>query len=719
MAKNPDKVIKKNARIARCRFLKNLGIWFLGVLFLPLVLVLAVCVIPVGAYANLAGVKTEDAVSENVSGKAIVPLIMDVGTLSVNDFPFLVNTIDDAINATLVGDIISIDKEKLSAIQFSSVTSSDFGKTLMGCINTDLTINGLQDTFGLDLGALLDIDSLNKWSAVPEEEMPSQVTSSNYMDYYYNNGSKYVMAYDKTGEYANGYDGAKTLYYPALTKIQIMEVPASIVGCLQRVEALELLGAFSEISNGPIKAILDGKKVKDLGSLEVNSVKVIEILPEIDDSTMNILCECVAESNWEDGVAPTKDTVTVGQLSSLDVNGIKIATILEDLDDSTAKILCESVAESKWVDGVAPTKDTLTVGQLASLNVEGIKITSILPDVDEKTINILCESVAVSKWVDGVAPTKDTLTVGQLASLNVNNIKLKSILPDDNDELWSILVDATGKTKETIIIDDLLSFDVNGIKLESIMTEENSNQQLWDILIDATGKAQAEITIEDLLNFDVNKIKLKSILPEDKEVLWLILKDATGKAQAELTVEDLFDFNVEDIKLSSVMDAEEVKDNNLLYCLVSDTEVTIGNIGDKLDELKVTDAFDIEEVFTESTDPADYSIYSALYTYNANTGVYQKSSEGTYRISKTASVWIFLLYETDYSDDEGDIVRYTENPMTFGELNAELNDIGSKISQATIKQLLVSGFLTEQTNNQFQSVYDKKLNEVINASSVS
>ena len=304
-------------------------------------------------------------------------------------------------------------------------------------------------------------------------------------------------------------------------------------------------------------------------------------------------------------------------------------------------------------------------------------------------------------------------TVDGLATFEADNIKLSAVLGaknEDNAKFYNILESATNKSSEDIIVSDLTTADfVDNIKLSSVLeipTVENEfkNETIYEILKQATGATGGyeEIKISSLNNFNVDNVQLTSVLKEnaENEKLFNVLKDVTGKAvSSEILLGDLNSFDVSNIKLGSIM---ENSSNDILSELLQDPEVTVGNIGNKINALRVEDVYE-RDCFVASDAGMYYLVedetadnkYVLISSYNESVhGV--RLDNKKYSVSSESSVWLFMYYNhTVVYDEYGNATMYTHTGLTFEDMSSSITAISESINSASIRMLVDSGVLND------------------------
>ncbi len=554
-----DRRARRNARIARGRFFKNLFIWILGVLFIPTVIVVATVVIPLKTFTGSDGRYVSAELAEQSLFNVTMTVMKNPGAYGVEDFPVILDEIDNLMDITVfeetkIKDLISLDKEKLRTVKFGE----NLGDNIIDCFKVTATIEsvGVADKLG-DFGEL----SVFKQYTAVAGEVDEHAEGFNYKLYYYKvSGDTYAPAFEKNGETVTKVSGTAELYYPNLTKVPLTDIPEIFSDSMSTVTVKSLLATFGVPEDGEIAEVFGDKTLNDLADFSFDDIKLSTFLSVAgNEDIYDILCAAV-----EGEVTPA--TLTVGDLKDgIVIDNVKLSVLLSVADNGDLyDILCGAIG-----GGVTPA--TLTVGNLKDIEIDNIKISSFLPVADNGDLyDILCN--AITK--DATHPLPADLTVGDLKLLEVDDVKLSSFLdPDDsaNDDLYEILLDALAghgiTDKNEISLGDMKDFDTSGIKLVHVIALTNA-PDLYSILEDVTGKAANAIVLSDLDGFSTGNIKLAKVLdPADAPDLYSILEDVTGKAANAIVLSDLDGFSTGNIKLANVLDPAEAPD---LYSILED-----------------------------------------------------------------------------------------------------------------------------------------------------
>lgn len=307
-----------------------------------------------------------------------------------------------------------------------------------------------------------------------------------------------------------------------------------------------------------------------------------------------------------------------------------------------------------------------------------------------------------------------------LGSFSVDNVVLSSVMPDNDGVIWDILNQAVSTENEKgITIGDLRNnFDINNVLLETVLprtqiidgVEQKVNVDIWKTLDEAI--TDHPITIGSLDSFEIGNISLKTVLSDANGViinqkLWDILEEAVPETSRDedgnIRIDNLKDFTVDNIHLSTVI--EDAQDNEVLSALLKDEETTLGNIGTKISGLQVKTVYGIKD-FTENPEEALPSSPKYVLDDSGEHDVYTlDNTNGTYYISKESKIWLLLLYSAGEKDATGNALTYTCKDLTLGNINESISSASTCFMEATIKMLVDSGTLVENTSNQYYNIY--------------
>lgn len=313
--------------------------------------------------------------------------------------------------------------------------------------------------------------------------------------------------------------------------------------------------------------------IGNLNNISIDQVHLTDIIEESDNNKQlfDVLCDAC-------GVETSSD-LTVGSISKVNINNIHITTFLEyDKNQSLYKILGYDTKEKAESD--------CTITALSNLVVDDIKLTSVIdPNGSEgskQLFDVLLDSV------DG-ATSYDDITIGKLSNIDLNKIRVTHFIEWDESEgadntILKLLGATDKESAEKITIESLQDLDIKTVKLADILKPED-NETLYDILVDATGKDSDSILVEDLSSIELNNIKISHFLTWDEaegasNTIWKIL-GAHNKDEADkLTIDSLNNLDIDNVYLNDILPAA---DNEKLFSILVDA---VGN-GATAETLKI------------------------------------------------------------------------------------------------------------------------------------
>lgn len=641
---------KRNARIARGRHLKNLFIWFLGVLCLPTVIAVASFVVPISIVTGKDG----KIVSEELSNKSLFEAVKFVagnsGELGFADFPIVANAFsdlqktqigerDDGTGGTkpiTVGDLIYIDTDKLNTIKFGS---SDFSGDVSSCIEVVATIDSLGGASALgDFGGL---------SVFTDEELAGTVADIVARDETPDEKLQYYYKPSELG--TSAFASADATYERAF---YIVEEIIDVDGNTKK--KANLVDKLNALSN-------DQKNTVKLYYPPLEKVKIGELKDIIGDSigrtTISSLLETLGGDNDKLIDIIGADT-TIKGIKDFDINTVALTNVLED-------------------------------------NAENAQLWNILKDVTGKT-------------------TTTDITIGDLSGINTDDIYLNTVLPapdsghpDRNKQLYDILLDITPSTitaYDQIKVNDLSGLNTDNLHLTTVLADNTANAKLYNILKDLSGKSDAsEITVDDLSGLNTDNLHLSVVLEDNaaNTKLYNILKDLTGETtNGAITVGSLAGRDTNQLHLNTVLDDVDLSSNQVLTVLKT-KDIVIGDISTALNELSLYDVYG-NTAFT--TTP----IVGAR-RFNKGTiddkVCYDYNPAGEYYLDTDAGIWLILCFDTatydeydnvvtSYTDEQGNSNKYIVDDLTIGDLQNG-NSFARKFKNATLKQLIDTGLIDD------------------------
>lgn len=686
---------KYNAKVARFRPVKNLLLWLSGVVSGLILLVIALVVLPVGTIMGLAGMDASDTIGEENGKKSIYGFVTGIKDMTIDDVPAIQKAIEEFTSAIP---------------QFNDFTEVEEGETV---------------------------------DPAAEDFVPA-------LYYYKTESGEFLRAFDNDKNYVQGVTATTKLYYAKLSAVAVSDLSAVLPASFRSMKVVDLISAVSgdDDMTGSIAKILEDTKVSELGDFDINGVKLSAVLTgekdeegndkgiseqlkklladlagtEYEEITIgsltsdfnvdNVHLSSVIENNEENativkllteaiGGEGGYDDITVADFASLDFTGVKLSTVLGDMDENSdlVKILKDATGETEF--------SKITVGRLKELETNNVKLSTVLdPATSAEIYEILLSGYVVEAGEE--KPTAETLTIGGLSKFSVEGVELLSVLGDETAagvELVKILKDCSGKSEYSkITVGDLKGLNTGKIKLSSVISPAE-NEKIFDILVEGaafTGNKN-DFTVSDIKNFNSGNIKLSSVIDPvvNKNVFDILADGVTGYEgnATDIKVGDIKGFNVSKVKLKTVIPSS---DNKILSVLLADESVTVGNAGDKINALKVSDIYGDAKCFVENA--AGTGKYYKLIGTGTETFVltsaYNRAVDGeeekgkTYDISSESGVWFFMFYIREGASASGGYgKKYTATDISFGEMEGKVKDVSQSVQNATIRELVSCGLV--------------------------
>ena len=398
MARRLERRHKRNARIARCRTLKNFFIWLLGVLFLPIALAASMFIVPVGLINSTAGktiiggqvyVGSEEDYEDHkdASDEANADYYKDISKFSIvelfryfsgnglnytkfENFPVVIDLLNDleekeVMEGTAFKDIVKIDIETFKTV---ALGDQNAGEKITGCLKIVATLATLMDEeSAADFKDFLFGEGrlFGRYSD-PEIQIKLADTENkiNRKALYYKNAEdgKFYRAFDDDGKLVSELQSAAVnatldLYYPPLSEVTLSELPDVFTDIVEQMPVEDLFSAFGfEEKEEPNPADYEGG---------VNSAAYIKALEEYENSSEEGKV-APNPADYEGGAeneiykeklsdykknrkfwnilkqatgTPEDEDVSMKDLSSdFDSDKIKLATVLDPTEGNNAKL---------------------------------------------------------------------------------------------------------------------------------------------------------------------------------------------------------------------------------------------------------------------------------------------------------------------------------------------------------------------------------------------
>lgn len=692
-----EKKNRRGLKALRCRHLKNFLFFLSGILCCLVIIVCAVAVVPIKTYLGLVGVDEKTSgeyVSDEITKKSAAAAILEVVRLSSLDqvgevSPFVKNELDDVLSR--LDKTISIDKEKLYALDFSTLA----GRTTEDILNEiDFKVVATLESLEVMpyLGEFSELSIFKTGEPVYLDDGVTPATKgklgevSNYKLYVYEDEEgNYVSAANEKGD---GWNEAllddRPLYYISLATAALSDVSDVFKDRLDVVTAVEIVELWGPVEeNGVVKKLLKNTMMKDVGGLGSDDILLSDFVKRYeDDNVTETQIFTIIRSAY--GISDDKEIYLSDLSGDILIENVLLCDIMEKDSDATFFTILEDALEKDY--------EQITVGDISSLDIEKVKLSTVLSEYDESYYNSY--EVGSSEYE---AAKKEY---------------------DNNAKLWKVIRSAVFvQPGEDVLIGDVVkNFDSGAIKISDVIEKTADNQTFCDAVSDMTGQNFEEISINDFSNADTGEIKLSTIIDvkavgeEDYEAnkkLWAIINEAVVASDGEnIRLKDLErGFNLQNVKISTVID--DASGNLFLKTLLNDDTVTVGNIAEKMDGLKLSDVYDVQ-CFTETVSEAViFSASGITYSYKKVGNNFVKSDTAgedgkLYYVSKTSGVWALLCYDAESYDADGFATKYTLSDITVGNIKQKMDSLTDKMSDLTVRQLVVFGLLDHKDD------YEKK-----------
>ena len=453
--------------------------------------------------------------------------------------------------------------------------------------------------------------------------------------------------------------------------------------------------------------VADDIRIEHLKDIKTNNVQLTSVLPleeddpltpekEGNESLYKVLCDVTGR------VYPTDiDQIVVGGLSNFPTDNIHLVNVLpyaeadpltpgdEGENETIYKILVNACG--------AASPEALTLEDLNGFSTDNIVLVDVMPlelddpltpekEGNENLYKILCDVTSTPSHPRTYPDSVNEIKVSDLSDFNTDNIKLDTVLDStdaNNDKLYSILTDVTGKDADAITIADLSGFDTDNLHLVNVLPYVG-NETLYKILVSSTGSTTYEdITVASLNDFETADILLTDVLPlevddpltpgvkEGNENLYAILNDITGKPSNEITVGDLGDFDSGKIHLISVLDYDG---NETLYSMLCDAtgipdynDITIDDMnGASFD----TGSIKLVNLIPVTDNPALYNILREATGAATNDDITVSALSGF----DVNNVSLSTAIPNDTGNSIIDILR-EDDTVTIGNIGTKINNL--------------------------------------------
>ena len=565
-----QKKIKRALRIARCRFLKNLIIWLVGVLSSGLVALGVIAIvlssIPLGNLVPDSG----ENVREDLLDKSILEVIMSTEEItksyaSLTDaFPIIDKEVKNALSG--LEQYVEVNMDAVKDVPFNS---PDFSEKLMSNVKVTATLESLGVMPMLEDFASLPIfihDLVKDASGNPvtNKTIDTTATGFKYKMYTYcdQTDGKYYSASNKdgTGWSDDILNKEVDLYYASVSTMMLSDLAELLIGRMGVMGTADLVNTFSPgAKDGLLGKILGDLAVKDINTFNEQNIKISAFIPKNkpnsteENDTYKLLRKLLN--------VPEGEEVLVSHFTSgFDPNKIKISAFIDIYKPNTN----EETEFYKLLRDVlkVPTGDILVSHFNTDITYNEIKLERLFPRYKENSneeTDLYKLIRTLFKVDEGVSiKVKDLFKQVSYDGINVSNFVTRFKIDGVTETAdYQLVRKLSGKATGEVTVADLVSGLKTGVKLSSFIPRFESDNVTETIMFRILRSAFSidagkDIALGDLTGtFNVMKVKLSDILVESENKLFYdIVRSATGKTHGEvITILDVTKLNVQNCKL--------------------------------------------------------------------------------------------------------------------------------------------------------------------------
>lgn len=610
--------------------------WFLGMLTGAIVITgaeaLTLAVMPSKTYLNGFGTTV---VTDKIGNKGIIDVYNHMNEYVVDDVPAIKKMLDDFLVSGGMGDLISIDYEKIRNVKLVELNQAS--QILKNAITITATIKSLN----VDTGKFGNLKIFKEWT--PWAPTADEIAEAPQLYYFKDSSGKYVRAFDNSGNRVAECPADAQLYRASLSEVPVDQLFKCLTPrlneCTYKEFAINLMGGDEEkLKDNVIYKLVGDKYLKDLNDVKADEFKLIDVLPKTSENQ-------------------------------------KMYDLLTDI---TGK-----------------SEEELIVGDLKKVNMDDAHVVKFIPYSGNAQLYDVLIDMTGKTGSGSKQELASSITLGELDGASMDGVKLTSIVAktDSNKKMYDLLEDLTGKASADIVLNDLKTINTDNAHLTSVIDKSTSNEKMFNLLEDLTGKGSDDIVLNDLKTINTDDAHLSTLIPiTGNEKIYNVLCDLSGEASPEdVTLGSVNGGDIDNVRLSSLLGTTS-SDNAVLNALLKDDSVTMGNLASKIDALKIQSIFG-EEVFIPGTS-ASPRARTDKYQLDATTGVYTYNpalpddDADTYYISATAGVWLLMAYDASSIEPVvGRADTFTPSPLTFATLSNNPDTVSTSIGNATIYQL--------------------------------
>ncbi|MCQ2742898.1 MAG: hypothetical protein MJ239_06370 [Bacilli bacterium] len=248
--------------------------------------------------------------------------------------------------------------------------------------------------------------------------------------------------------------------------------------------------------------------IGDLQHLDINQIHIVDIL-EVTPENQPLLDTLKAATGKE-----RIEDITISDLYDAKMSDAPLTTLISYQGNETLyRVLCQASGKSNYED--------LTIGDMNRFDLDRVYLSAVSPEIPDELKTILISACGVSSF--------DEIMISDLSDFQISKIPLSSVIKNtsENKTLIDILMQATGASSyEALTIASISSFSIDNVLLSTVMP---NNESLFNILAQATGKSKEELTVSSLSSFNVDSIKLSTVISSSggNPILAKLLNDDT------------------------------------------------------------------------------------------------------------------------------------------------------------------------------------------------
>lgn len=448
-----------------------------------------------------------------------------------------------------------------------------------------------------------------------------------------------------------------------------------------------------------------------MGEINFGAITLDTVMPLVNDGSSSdnsemykMLLDAIGATYTDATFEEVAKALTVDDLTDLDVNNIKLGSFAPE---SMLDILVEGIngnRKAKDADDVnypdyqlvLVNNDTIDLGDVADFTIDGVSLETVLLRSQNSSLYNILDKV-IDKGSDGV------INLSDLKTFNIENLTLSTAMTGmEGSDIANILEQATGESWSNITIAHIKGtvgkgFDIGKVKLSTVMGN-SVDSMLENILLGACSDVTDfdDITINHLKatnGFNIKKVELSTVLGTLDNTLKQVLTQALNDTDGTLTIGD-FDrgFNMNNVQLATVMQKGE---NNILNAILDKPGVTIGTLGQTINDLTLYELYGEECFTTNPSEAVDTSVKFRLDTSVSTHKMYVHDDvNGTYYLHKNDGIWLLLCFDfEDVNETTGRPEHYVLSNLKLSDLS-NASTLSAKFTGATIAQLVDAGLLS-------------------------